>query len=134
MRQKKWQAWRHYYRNNWKNFLLYSLKSSSFEFSNHTYNNTIKALPVFKPFQQMGLVHLPRININPCDYLPKPRKNGELVESIQRLIRDFESPSGIIMELKRIVQSRFWNKAWLVLLSGNYGCYIIKTIFWKKKN
>ena len=82
-------------------------------------NNGINALPVFKSFQQMGLAHLPRTCINACDYLSKPRKNGELVVNTQRLIRDFESASGIVMELKKIVQSRFWNTEWLVLLSEN---------------
>ena len=116
---------------------LYCLTTSSFVFPNHvcwTYSNAINALPVFKPFQQMGLAHPPRIYINACDYLPKPRKNGELVVNIQRLIRNFGSASGIVMKLKRIVQSRFWNSVWLVLLSENYGWNIIKNIFWKKKN
>ena len=43
---------------------LYSLKSSSFEFPNHLcwkYNNAVKAPPVFKSFQQMGLAHLSQI-------------------------------------------------------------------------
>ena len=116
---------------------LYCLTTSSFESPNYvcwTYNNAANDLPVFKPFQQMDLAHLPRIYINTCDYLPKPRKNGELVMNIQRLIRNFGSASGIVMELKRIVQSRFLNTGWLVLLSENYGWYIIKNIFWKKKN
>ena len=116
---------------------LYCLTTSSFEFPNHvcwTYNNAMKALRVFKPLQQMSLAQLPRIYINARDYLPKPRKNGKLVVYIQLLIRNFASASGIIMELKIIVQSRFWNTAWLVLLSENYGWYIIKNIFWKKKN
>ena len=115
---------------------LYCLTTSSFESPNYvcwTYNNATNDLPVFKPFQQMELAHLSRIYIT-CDYLPKPRKNGELVMNIQRLIRNFGSASGIVTELKRIVQSRFLNTGWLVLLSENYGCYIIKNVFWKKKN
>ena len=90
---------------------LYCLRTSSFESPNYvcwTYNNATNDLPVFKPFQQMDLAHLSRIYIT-CDYLPKPRKNGELVMNIQRLIRNFGSASGIVMELKRIVQSRFLN-------------------------
>ena len=55
----------------------------------------------------MGLAHPPQIYINAYDYLAKPRKNGELVVNMQRLIGNFESASGIVMELKRIVQSRF---------------------------
>ena len=116
---------------------LYCLTTSSFEFPNHVcwaYNNAVNALSIFKPFQQMGLAHLPRIYINVCDYLPKPRKNGELVVNIQRLIRNFGSASGIVMKLKKIVQSQFWNAASLALLSENYGWHIIQNIFWKKKN
>ena len=64
----------------------------------------------------MGLAHLPRIYINVSDYLP--RKNGELVFNIQRLIRNFGSASSRVMELKKIVQSGFWNIAWLVLLDS----------------
>ena len=82
----------------------------------------------------MGHAHLPWIYINACDYLPKPRKNSELVVNTQRLIRNFGLASGIVVELMRIVQSRFCNTAWLVLLSENYGYYIIKNIFWKLKN
>ena len=82
---------------------LHYLTTSSFKFPNHvcwTYKNAINALPVFKSFQQMGLIHLPRIYINACDYLPKPRKSGELVVNIQRLIRNFGSASGIVTEVK----------------------------------
>ena len=82
----------------------------------------------------MGVARLPRIYISACDYLPKARKNGELVVNIQRLIRNFGSASDIALELKRIVQSQFWNTARLVLLSENYGWCIIKNIFWKKKD
>ena len=61
-----------------KNF-IYCLTTSSFEFSNHvcwTYNNAINARSNFKPFPHMGLAHLPRIYINACDYLSKPRKRA----------------------------------------------------------
>ena len=61
-----------------KNF-IYCLTTSRFEFSNHvcwTYNNAINAPSVFKPFQHMGLAHLPGIYINACDYLSKPRKRA----------------------------------------------------------
>ena len=49
-----------------ENIFLYCLITSSFEFPNHvcwTYNNAINALPVFKPFQQMGLNHLSHISM-----------------------------------------------------------------------
>ena len=84
----------------------YCLTTSSSEFPYHvrwTYSNEINTLPVFKPFQQIGLAHVLQIYINVCDYLPKPRKTGELVVNIRRLIRSFGSACGIVMELKRIV-------------------------------
>ena len=50
-----------------KKKFFYCLTTSSFEFQNHVcwiYNNAINALPVFKPFEQMGLAQLPQIYIN----------------------------------------------------------------------
>ena len=46
---------------------LYYLTTSSVEFPNHvcwTYNNATNSFPVFRPLQQMGLAHLPRIYIS----------------------------------------------------------------------
>ena len=119
-----------------ENNFLYCLTASSFEFPNRvcwTYDNAINALPVFKHFQQMGLAHLPRIYISACDYLPKPRKNGELVANIQRLTGNFGSASGIVMELKRIVQSRFWDAAWLLLLLKTMDGILSKTFSGRKR-
>ena len=69
-----------------------------------TYTNSIQAFPFFKPFEQSGLAHLPRINISANDLLPKPRTNGEIYINVQQLIRNYGSASGVILELKRIIQ------------------------------
>ena len=53
--------------------------------------------------------------------------------NVQRLIREFSSASGVIIELKRIIQHPKWNSAWLVLLSEAFSWFVIKDIFWKTK-
>ena len=112
------------------------LVSSNFEFPTHvcwTFNNMIKALPIFGYFENLGIEHLPRIYVKDHQYIPKAKRNGEITVNVLHLIRSFGSASGLVMELKRIIQSSMWNTAWLILIAEAYGWYIIKNIFWKSR-
>ena len=94
----------------------------------------MESFPRFTPvFERIGEAHLPRVYINHRDALPKAKQDGCITVNMQRIIRNFGSASGVVIELKRIVQSSAWNTAWLVLVLEAYDWYVVRSIFWKNK-
>ena len=87
--------------------------------------------PKFESLQKIGMAHFPRIYVSNASYLPLPKRNGERSVNPQQIIRSFGAGSGLVMDLKRIIQSSMYKTAWLVLLGEAHGCYIIKNIFLK---
>ena len=75
---------------------------------------------------------LPKIYVNNLELLPKP-KRGKYFESIMSLIRNFGSFSGIVLDIKRMLNFSGWNSAWLVLLPCPSSSFIILDFFWKKE-
>ena len=76
--------------------------------------------------------YLPRIYI-PCpDNLPKAI-NGIRRVSVKQMIRSFESFSGMMIELKQIINDKHWNTAWVMPALYRLGWIIIENIFCKKK-
>ena len=43
------------------------------------------------------------------------------------------SYSGVILELKRIINSSKWNHAWVVLLPDVHSWFIVTNKFWRKR-
>ena len=69
------------------------------------------------------LNRLPRI------YFP----SGELgYVSIAKLIRQYGSGSGLLLEIKQIISHPRWNRAWLKLYADANGWFIILKIIWRK--
>ena len=89
----------------------------------------INAVPVFRLFEKKGMDHLPRVYISDPVALPQQRNSGEIFANMQRIIRSYDSMSGIVLELKRIINSPKWNTAWISLFAEAFGCYKIKTSF-----
>ena len=79
-----------------------------------------------------SLEHLPRIYINNPKLLPKP-KRGKYVVSIMSLISKFGSFSGIVLNIKRMLNFSGWNSSWLVLLPCPHSWFIILDFFWKRR-
>jgi len=77
-----------------------------------------------------GLPLLPKVYISFPEMLPKPF-HGKHIVSVNKLIRDFGSFSGVMLELKQIINHPKWNLAWLILICHGFGWYIIENIFWK---
>ena len=68
--------------------------------------------------------------------LPKvyiPRGVEYHVISVRRIIKEYGPSSGLVIELRRIISNPKWANAWLDIERGEYGWYIIKRIFWKKR-
>ena len=79
-----------------------------------------------------NLEDLPRIYVNNPELLPKP-KRGKYVVSIMGLIKKFGSFSGIVFDIKHMLNFSGWNSTWLVLLPCTYSWFIILNFFWKKR-
>ena len=65
------------------------------------------------------------------DLSPKSVKE-KITVSMQQLVRNFGSFSGIVMSLKEIINHPKYCTAWLLLAVIKYSRYIIEDIFWKK--
>ena len=72
-------------------------------------------------------VYLPYTNVLPKSWL------GIRV-NMQQMIRNAGSFSGLVLELKRIINNYRRNKAWLDLIVLLHVWYIITNTFWKIKN
>ena len=76
---------------------------------------------------------LPRAYVPNEEILPK-FKGGRIIRvNMQRIIKKAGSFSGLVIELKKILNSSNWNTAWLDLRLLSYGWYLIENIMWKKK-
>ena len=112
------------------------LATSTHEWPIHVVNNynSLTAVDSFYKiaFCKIGYHYLPRIYIAYPDNLPKAI-NGIRTVSVQRMIRLFGSFSGVMTELKQIINDKHWNTAWVMLAFYRLGWFIIENIFWKKK-
>ena len=93
----------------------------------------IESFPWFTPiFEEIDEAYLPRIYINHPDVLSKAKKDGLITVNMQMITRKSGSASGVVIELKRIIQSSVWNTAWLVLALEAYDWYTVRNIFLEK--
>ena len=76
---------------------------------------------------------LPQVYFSRLDLLPKPVK-GKIPVSVQRLVKNFGSFSGIVMSLKDIINHPKYCTASLVLAVSKYSWYIILKILFRKKS
>ena len=73
---------------------------------------------------------LPQVYVSQ-DVLPKPKKIGEIQVNMQTIIQNAGSFSGLVIDLKKILDIERWTKAWIKLFLLSYGLYeIILTIIW----
>ena len=75
---------------------------------------------------------LPQVYVSQ-DIPPKPKRNGEAQVNMQRIIRNAGSFSGVVINLKKILNIERRNKAWIELCLLSYGWYIIKNVWRRTK-
>ena len=63
------------------------------------------------------------------DILPKPKNYF----SMQRIMRNAWSFSGLAIDLKKIMNIERWNKVWVELCLLWYGSHLIKNVWWRTK-
>lgn len=116
----------------------YAMVQSDNTFPNHvcwTYNNVrgaIARLPEFAIRNAVGF--LPRLYINNDKFLPATDSSGEHHVNVKRLRQAYGTHSGLIRDVKAIVNCSKWHFAWLVLIAEAHGWFIIRNIYWKNKH
>ena len=79
-----------------------------------------------------AMKYLPQVYFSHPDILPKSK--GPVVQvNMQRIIRNAGSFSGLVIDMKKILNSEKWNRAWLDLILLSHGWYIIINVWWKTK-
>ena len=67
------------------------------------------------------------------DILPKPKKNVVVQVNMQRIMRNDGSFSGLVIDLKKMLNIERWNEAWIELCLLSYGWHVLKNVWWKTK-
>ena len=67
------------------------------------------------------------------EILQKTKKTGKVQVNMQRIKRNAGSFSGLVIDLKKILNIERWNKDWIDLCLVSCGWYIIKNVWWKRK-
>ena len=67
------------------------------------------------------------------DILPKPKKNDEFQVNMQKVIRNAESFTGLVINLKKMLNIERWNKAWIELCLPSHRWYVINNVWWRTK-
>ena len=109
---------------------LDAMKWSNFSFLGHvcwTFNHAISAVPQLGRFKQWTIEFLSRIYFSHIANLPKPRPNNQKHVNHQSIIRirTYRFMSGIVLELKEIIQHTRWNFSWIVLVAESFGWFVI---------
>ena len=107
--------------------VFYTITTASYQWPYHVcqvYQNLRRVDLVFCYIVESLTDHFSQIYCQVEHLVPKP-KNVNVVVSVIRLIRLFDSCRGIMIELKCII-------AWLSLCADPYSWYVIENIFWKK--
>ena len=60
------------------------------------------------------------------------REGSPGIINVRRLIKEFGPSSGLILEIKRIINSNCWHYAWVQLYAIGLGWFCITNIFWRK--
>ena len=101
----------------WEQILSHVISHSDFLWPDHKCRLFCRIRSVNRQFYQ--IMESLKLTL-PCVYISNERvlnqKSGKRAVSVQRLIKRFGSYSGVILELKRIINSSKWNHARVVLL------------------
>lgn len=115
--------------------LFYALLQSDYKFPTHvcwTFQNLMEVIPRMDNFFDKAMGFLPRIYLNDESVLGN-RISHEYQMNVKSLRKSFGIHSGLIREVKKIIQSSKWHCAWLSLVAEAHGWYIIKRIYWKSR-
>ena len=110
---------------------MYAL-SPDLVIANHvcwTFKNALSVIPRFKVFEDKA--RKPMVYISNVFGLPKGQKSGQIVVNMRRVIANYGSNSGLVIELKRLIWHPCWDSICLVLIPDAYSWFILKDLYWK---
>ena len=75
----------------------------------------------------------------PQVYFSHPVIFPKLTEAVvrvnkERIIHNAGLFSGLVINMKKILDSEKWNRVWLDLVLLSHGWYVIRNLWWKTKN
>ena len=77
--------------------------------------------------------NLPQVYFSDLDIFPK-LKEAVIRVNKERIIRNAGLFSGLVINMKKILDSEKWNRVWLDLVLLSHGWYVIRNLWWKTKN
>ena len=85
----------------------------------------------FRLIKNTGTHLLPKVYLNPNDFLPGPSYSGKTKVSVLKITSAFGLSSGVVQQFYEHVGKK-WKSAWLILSSEKYSCFTIDRIYWKR--
>ena len=118
----------------WEQILSHVISQSDFLWPDHKCRLFCRIRSVNCQFYQiMESLKLTLTRVYLSDERVLNQKSGKRAVSVQRLVKRFGSYSGVILGLKRIINSSKWNHGWVVLLPDVHSWFIFANIFWRKR-
>ena len=77
--------------------------------------------------------NLPQVYFSHPDIFPKLKEAVVRVNK-ERIIHNAGLFSGLVINMKKILDSEKWNRVWLDLVLLSQGWYVIRNLWWKTKN
>ena len=77
--------------------------------------------------------NLPQVYFSDLDIFPKLKEAVVRVNK-ERIIHNAGLFSGLVMNMKKILDSEKWNRVWLDLVLLSHEWYVIRNLWWKTKN
>ena len=116
--------------------LMYVITTCTNAWPNHVivmYNNIRQVCRFFNiVISNRARSFLPRVHISRPDLLTKP-VNGKIRLNMQRVIRTFGSFSGLVIDLRSIINHPNWNSAWLLLAAESCSWFVMDNIYWRSR-
>ena len=78
-----------------------------------------------------GRYLLPKLCINPNDFLLETSYSGKIKFSVRKITSTFGLTSGVDQQISEHVEKK-WKSAWLILSSEKYSSFTIDRIYWKR--
>ena len=118
----------------WEQILSHVISQSDFFWPDYTRRLFCRIRSVNRQFYQIMeslKLTLPRVYIS--DERVLNQKSGKRAVRVQRLIKRFGLYRGVILDLKRTINSSKWNHAWVVLLPDVHSWFIVINMSWRKR-
>ena len=95
-----------------------------------TNQSILKTSKRFQIIENRGTFLLPRIYINPSDFLPEAAYKGKIKVSVRKITSAFGSSSSVALQISNFV-GRKCKSDWLILSPQKHSWFTIDRLYWK---